>query len=242
MTSPLTGVAFINAFLFSSYGSTLELLKQDLDFPSYRSVWIAGGIAGALNTLVSCPMELAKIQIQNQLSHGKQLDSNIIPISNPNGTGKQFTSPFYVLTQNYRLMGFRGIFMGFWATFLRELPSYAVYFASYEFLCRNWSDTDLAKDVNGIPLLISGAVSGVLSWFSTYPFDVLKTKIQAQRIYTPQCYAERKYRGLIHTSMICYKEEGFMVFFRGLNAAMIRAIPTNAFIFFGFSLTMRLFE
>lgn len=242
MTSPLTGVALINAFLFSSYGSTLELLKQDLDFPSYKSVCIAGGISGALNTFISCPMELSKIQLQNQLSHGKQLDSNIIPSSNTNTSGKQFTSPLRVLAENYRIMGFKGVFMGFWTTFFREAPSYAVYFASYEYLCRNWSDTGLAKDINGIPLLIAGASSGVLAWFSTYPFDVLKTKIQAQRIHTLECYNERKYHGWIQASMICYKEEGWKVFFRGLGAATIRAIPTNAFIFFGFSLTMRLFE
>jgi hypothetical protein len=238
MTSPMIGVALVNAFLFSAYGSTLNLLGQDTKTPSYHAVWIAGAVSGALNTLVSCPLELAKIQMQNQLAEGRNLDPNFIKTER----SITFRSPLNVLHNNYSLIGWRGVFMGFWSTFVRETPSYAVYFASYEYLCRLGSPTGRSGDIRGMPLLFIGAASGVLAWIISYPWDVLKTKIQAQRLITVDCYSQRKYRGWIQSWKICLKEEGWQSLFRGFGATIFRAIPTNAFIFFGFSTTMRLLQ
>jgi solute carrier family 25 carnitine/acylcarnitine transporter 20/29 len=242
MSSPMAGVALVNAWLFSAYGSTLDLLGQDVTRPSWAAVWTAGAISGALNTIISCPIELAKIQLQNQLSTG-QIDTNVLHSPGAKCDHPlRFSSPISVLRNNYRLAGIKGFNMGFWSTFMREAPSYAVYFASYEYFCRVLSPTGLAKDIHGVSLLFVGAASGVLAWASTYPWDVLKTKIQAQRLHSQDCYSQRKYHGWIQALRTCVQEEGWSSLFRGFGATMLRAVPTNAFIFFGFSMTMRLIQ
>lgn len=50
----------------------------------------------------------------------------------------------------------------------REVPASMIYFISY----------DKFKN-NNIPIFISGAVAGLLSWVLTYPIDTIKTRIQA---------------------------------------------------------------
>lgn len=84
--------------------------------------------------------------------------------------------------------------------------------------------------------LFAGAMSGVMSWVITYPFDVIKTRIQS----TP---LEIKANGIIQIfSKLLKNEGGIKSLFCGLNATVIRAIPTNAIIFLGFSSTLRMLE
>lgn len=56
---------------------------------------------------------------------------------------------------------------------LRELPATYIYFASY----------DKLKE-NNVPIFLSGSIAGVNSWFFTYPFDTIKTRIQSNNCKT----------------------------------------------------------
>jgi hypothetical protein len=50
----------------------------------------------------------------------------------------------------------------------REVPSGAIYFGSYHWMRQ--------KDIS---IFLSGSFAGVLSWFITYPNDIIKTQIQS---------------------------------------------------------------
>lgn len=61
MSSPLVGVAGINAIVFGVYGNTL---RQMNDPASLRSTFLAGCAAGFVQSIVCSPMELAKSRSQ----------------------------------------------------------------------------------------------------------------------------------------------------------------------------------
>jgi solute carrier family 25 (mitochondrial carnitine/acylcarnitine transporter), member 20/29 len=222
MSSPLVGVAVVNAFLFGVYGNALALLEQkfphSVESPNLINVFIAGGISGCLNSFISTPTELAKIVAQSST--------------------KEPVSPLSVLVDRYKFSGMRGCFLGFFPTVLRETPSYAVYFFAYEYLCRRLSPTGLSVDCSNVGLMLAGGVSGALAWVSTYPADVIKTAMQAQIITSEIGYRSRNYIGTLQTANYIVKVKGWPFLFRGMDATLLRAFPTNAAIFWAYSTVM----
>lgn len=213
MMSPLIGVATINACLFGVYGHLMdwqrELYGEDRHY--LWNVFIAGCGSGLVNSIISCPSELAKIQLQNQVKE------------------RRFRGPWQCFQEIYRTHGLLGCYRGMGATILRETPSYGVYFWCFEGL-RGWYGN--GDDRNGWRLMAAGGISGVLGWLSTYPFDVVKTRIQAMLISSNAPYSSF---GMLH--QIATKE-GPRALFKGINATIIRAFPTNAVIFYTYAWSM----
>lgn len=65
------------------------------------------------------------------------------------------------------------------------------------------------------------------------PFDVVKSRLQADRPDKPQ------YRGMLHCFVDSYQKEGLRVFGRGYSMVMLRAFPVNAAIFLGYEHCIR---
>ena len=63
----------------------------------------------------------------------------------------------------------------------------------------------------------------MMSWFVTYPQDVIKSRIQADG-FGPNA----KYRGYSHCLKVSVAKEGYGMLFRGMNSTLIRAFPVNA--------------
>ena len=68
------------------------------------------------------------------------------------------------ITYNYNLFL---AMKGYWITLLRESIGVSIYFGSYEYM----------KTINNSPL-ISGGISGTLSWLILHPIDTIKTRMQ----------------------------------------------------------------
>ena len=67
LASPLFGSLWTNAIVFSTYGSCLRMLDDDVsNMPTLGSITIAGSMAGLLQTLVITPTELVKCRLQVQ--------------------------------------------------------------------------------------------------------------------------------------------------------------------------------
>lgn len=221
-------MAVVNAFLFGIYGTTLSYLEYSFPSksgmsPCLGNVFIAGAVSGLFNSLISCPVELTKIICQNQIKSPK-------------------VGPLSVLISRLNTLGIRGCCVGAVATVIRETPSYAVYFSSYEFFCRSFSSNGSSSDCSNFQLMLAGGLSGTLGWVSTYPADVIKTVVQAQVLSTPAELKNRRYKSFFGTGRLLVKEYGWRFLFRGLDATIIRAFPTNAAIFLGYSVAMSKFQ
>ncbi len=81
------------------------------------------------------------------------------------------TNPLEYRKIQYQTLGKCGksIYKGLCACMVRESISWSIYFGSYHHL----------HDEYDIHPLLAGGVSGPLSWLSTYPVDVIKTKMQS---------------------------------------------------------------
>ena len=79
------------------------------------------------------------------------------------------------------------------------------------------------------PFQLAGGLAGVNSWIITYPADVVKTRIQAQRLDQPQIY-NNFFHG-IECLVKGYKAEGGRFLWYGVVPTCVRAFPSNAAVF-----------
>ncbi|KAH0506315.1 Mitochondrial basic amino acids transporter [Microtus ochrogaster] len=203
--SPLMGLTFINALVFGVQGNTLRALGQD----SPLNQFLAGAAAGAIQCVICCPMELAKTRLQLQ----------------DVGPARTYKGSLDCLVQIYRHEGLRGINRGMVSTLLRETPSFGVYFLTYDVLTRAMGCEP--DDHLLVPkLLLAGGTSGITSWLSTYPMDVVKSRLQADGLQ-----GAPRYHGIVDCMRQSYQAEGWRVFTRGLASTLLRAFPVNAATF-----------
>ena len=83
----------------------------------------------------------------------------------------------------------------------------------------------IESDLRTVPwpaLLLAGGVAGVAGWITTFPFDLVKTRIQTT---SPSQSKRSFFRGggvTISTVVRSWKNEGLRVFWRGLAPTLIR--------------------
>ncbi|KAI8967296.1 hypothetical protein BDF20DRAFT_829811 [Mycotypha africana] len=119
--------------------------------------------------------------------------------------------------------GFRGLFAGYGATFIRDAPFAGIYLFFYEG-CKA-SANEYIKNHN-LPIanaminLSSGVVAGLAATCTTQPFDMLKTRMQLKPMM---------YKNMIQSAKKVYREEGLIGFFDGISVRLIRK-PLNSAI------------
>ena len=184
------------------------------------------------------------------------------PMSQTPEAPKFYRGPVHCLRSLYRDHGLRGTFRGLEATILREVPGFAIYMISYEYLCDyltpgrldlprgvavdpaqlgRWGDVEeplerLLPEPNVGTLLLAGGLAGTLSWLGNIPFDVVKNRLQADNLASPS------YKNYVDCVRKSYRTDGFRVFWRGLPVTCIRAFPVNAVTFAIYSTTMSVMQ
>ncbi|XP_069572280.1 mitochondrial basic amino acids transporter-like [Brachyistius frenatus] len=207
--SPMMGLTFINAIVFGVQGNAMRLLGHDTPMNQF----LAGAAAGIIQCVICCPMELAKTRLQMQGTGEKK------------SSRKLYKSSLDCLVRIYNREGLRGVNRGMITTVLRETPGFGVYFLSYDVLTRRLGCEP--DDRYMIPkLLFSGGMAGIASWLSTYPVDVIKSRLQADGVG-----GVHEYSGIADCVRQSVSREGYMVFTRGLTSTLLRAFPVNAATF-----------
>jgi hypothetical protein len=109
---------------------------------------VSGAISGLTASLIVTPYERIKILSQTN----QKINKEILKLSN--------------------------LFKGIGATFTREVPGFAIYFSTYEYL-KNKYYTSKNKDITIPASFIFGGLSGSMAWIFIYPQDRIKTIIQS---------------------------------------------------------------
>lgn len=220
VASPILGIGFCNAVLFTANGFFRSALAKanrsaELSIGTFRrnspiltniigQMMLAGSMAGSIMALANCPIELLKVRLQIQDPSAPQLYTNII----------------HCARHALATQGIRGIYRGFTATILRDIPSFAGYFGTYEGLKALLGPTSEGSHATW-KLLVAGGLAGIGAWLPCYPQDVIKSRMQASANYanTWQCAKQ------------IYRQAGLRGFFRGFGPTLARAFPANAATF-----------
>ncbi|KAF5386377.1 hypothetical protein D9757_006643 [Collybiopsis confluens] len=172
-------VALMNGLVFASYRSLLKMQLDRIDaIPTLSQIALAGAGCGAISSIITTPTELVKIRQQ----------SLVTP-----------TSAKQVVWDIFKRSGVRGLYRGATSTILRD-SGYGAYFWAYEATCRyltsSTSSTARSSETwlvvhefdhqpnqsSWATLLAAGAVAGIAGWIFTFPFDVVKTRMQGTEL------------------------------------------------------------
>jgi len=223
--SPLVGVGACVSIQFGVNEAMKRIVKkyQKKEHLSLLTLSTCGAIAGLANSVVSIPCEHIRIKMQIQ---GTKLI-------------KKYTGSVDCVIKIYKENGIRGIFHGGMSTLPRELVAYFFYFGTYEGLMEYTSKNYYFSDRSQIhmwQILLFGALSGFGEWLPGFPFDVIKSKIQADDTKNP------KYKSWLGCAKSIYRTSGIKGFYSGIVPCLLRAPPANAATFLGFEMSLRLWD
>lgn len=222
--APLVGVGLCVSVQFYAFHEAKRYFQKQNQGQglSYSQFYLAGAFAGAANTVITSPVEQIRILLQTQ----------------PSGENKIYNGPIDAVKKIYGQQGlFKGLYRGFGVTLLRESQAYGVWFLAYEYLMH----AAIERRQQGretIPtwqLMLYGALAGEALWLSSYPLDVIKSKVQSD------AFAGGKYGGSAVAALReTLRREGAIGLWRGIVPTLLRAMPASAGTFATVELTLRL--
>ncbi|BAO40112.1 carrier protein YMC1 [Kluyveromyces marxianus] len=185
---------------------------------SLGQYYTCGFVSGSANAVLATPIEHVRIRMQLQ----KEALANAQYKSTLDCTGK--------------LLKEGALMRGFSATLMRTSHGFGVYFLTYETLIGWQLSLGLRRDqISAWKACLFGAVSGACFWAMTYPFDVVKSVMQADKLKNP-AYGTN----VVQVAKNIYKERGLRAFTKGFTPTMLRSLPVNGATFAAFEVTMRL--
>ncbi|XP_026735673.1 mitochondrial glutamate carrier 1-like [Trichoplusia ni] len=188
------------------------LSLADGSLPMHRQM-MAGGSAGACQIIITTPMELLKIQMQDagRVAAQAKTEGRIIPRI----TAMQITKK--LLAER----GITGLYKGITATAARDVSFSIVYFPLFATL--NKLGIRNEKDINP-PFwwsFISGCSAGSFGALCVTPLDVIKTRMQT----LTKGKGERQYSSAYDCARSTLIHEGPTAFFKGGFCRMIVIAP-----------------
>lgn len=154
---------------------------------------LAGGIAGACQSIATNPMEMVKINMQLSQQGSRRTPS---------------------LLETVRALGLRGMYKGTAATLMRDVPFSMIFFQSFasieEALKRRQGEGQL-----GLPyVLLAGFGAGCIGAVAATPMDLVKTRYQAEW-FASKLDGTLKCRSISRIWKETVREEGVQALFKG---------------------------
>jgi len=191
---------------------------------TYGQYYAAGAFAGVANSALSGPIEHVRIRLQTQ----------------PHGAGRLYSGPWDCVRKlsSPETGGgvARGLYRGSAVTVLREAQAYGVWFLTFEYLMQADAARN-AVDRAAVPaykVAFYGGLAGEALWLASYPFDVVKSKMQ-----TDGFGPDQRYRSMRDCFAQTWRAEGMRGFWKGIGPTLLRAMPVSAGTFAVVEATMR---
>jgi solute carrier family 25 carnitine/acylcarnitine transporter 20/29 len=213
---PLLGVTPIFALSFWAYDASKRLIhaftpNRTNSALSTGELAAAGFLSAVPTTLVTAPVERAKVLLQ---------------VQGQGGSGPQYKGVIDVIGHLYKEGGIRSIYRGTVATLARDGPGSAAYFAAYEVTKKALAPAGApSSDLNIGQVILAGGTAGVAMWAIAIPPDVLKSRLQSAPTGT--------YSGIVDCARKTIAVDGVRALWKGFGPAMARAFPANAATFLG---------
>jgi solute carrier family 25 (mitochondrial carnitine/acylcarnitine transporter), member 20/29 len=144
----------------------------------------------------------------------------------PHGANRLYSGPLDCIK---KLSAHRGILHGLYrgqaVTLYREAQAYGVWFLTFEYLmAQEMSRNNVARsDISSYKIAFYGGLAGEALWISSYPFDVIKSKMQSDGFGDKQ-----RYKTMRDAFGQTWRAEGWRGFWKGIGPTLVRAMPVSA--------------
>ncbi|KAK3321575.1 mitochondrial carrier domain-containing protein [Apodospora peruviana] len=236
--TPLLGIGACVSIQFGAFHSARRFLEQrrvesashttspfipGVHNLGYGEYYAAGAFAGVANSVISGPIEHVRIRLQTQ------------PHS---ASARLYSGPLDCVRKLSRQGGgvLPGLYRGEAVTVLREAQAYGVWFLAFEWLMNaDAARNKIArKEIPPYKVALYGGLAGEALWLSSYPFDVVKSKMQ-----TDGFGSQQRYKTMRDCFAQTWRAEGARGFWKGIGPTLLRAMPVSAGTFAVVEMTMR---
>uniref|UniRef100_A0A4W3IW98 Mitochondrial glutamate carrier 2 n=1 Tax=Callorhinchus milii TaxID=7868 RepID=A0A4W3IW98_CALMI len=197
--------------LLSKDGKSLSLVKEML----------AGSGAGLCQVIITTPMEMLKIQLQDSGRIGKTGGHSV----HQDCTGSQTQTPRAIsaisLTKELLLSkGILGLYKGLGATLLRDVPFSTIYFPLFANI-NKLGQKATGEKVHFHHSFLAGCTAGCVAAVIVTPCDVVKTRIQTLQ----KGKGEDTYSGILDCVRKIWRREGPSAFLKGAGCRVLVIAP-----------------
>ncbi|KAI3757513.1 hypothetical protein L6452_05053 [Arctium lappa] len=195
------------------YFGTCEFGKSVLSkLPNYPPVLIPP-TAGAMGNLISSAIMVPKELITQRMQTGAK--------------GRSWEVLLRILEKD----GILGLYAGYSATLLRNLPAGVLSYSSFEYLKAAVLIKTKQANLEPFQSVCCGALAGAISASLTTPLDVIKTRLMTQ-VHSET--VEKIALGVSETVKQILKEEGWVGFTRGMGPRVVHSACFSAIGYFAF--------
>jgi len=235
---------------FGLYGCALSHfnersnIEQDMRDP-WQSVVSASLVAAVGCSVFECPLEIMAIQLQTQHAHGAE--------GQLAASGENFSCALHQVNASRRATyatelryGHEGVvdtfksivrnrtfYLGVGPLLLRNLMWYTATFGTFEqtkaFAARTQFGDDSKTSQNRLGIgskILCGGTSGVISWSTSFPLEVIKANMMGQPLES----RHRNFESAFMCARHLYSEGGIPRLYRGLTPTLVRAIPAYTIV------------
>ncbi|MCO5595733.1 hypothetical protein L7F22_049779 [Adiantum nelumboides] len=232
--------AFVGSVMSSAtYFGTYELAKCIFSSVIAIPKTVTPPLAAALGNVVSSAILVPKEVVKQRMQAGAV------------GSARD------VLVCTIKSEGIKGLYAGYSAALLRNVPSNMISFSTFEYLKLAWLSMSNASVLAPWQSVVSGALAGALSAAVTTPLDVAKTRlmtqarsaimssgmtgVRAEAMARAQAIAAYTYTSVFSTLQQICKEEGFQALMKGMTPRVFHSACFSALGFCVFESTRTYF-
>uniref|UniRef100_A0AAQ5ZLR3 Solute carrier family 25 member 18 n=1 Tax=Amphiprion ocellaris TaxID=80972 RepID=A0AAQ5ZLR3_AMPOC len=211
-----------------------DVFRQKLSKDGHLPLWgevLAGCGAGTCQVVVTTPMEMLKIQLQDagrlaQAAAPGPAPSLVAPPPPARSAPPQRPSATGITVELLKTRGLAGLYRGAGATLMRDVPFSMIYFplfANLNALGRDSADGQAAVQAQA-PFwqsFVAGCSAGSVAAVAVTPLDVIKTRLQTLQ----KGEGEDTYRGIIDCTRRIMTREGPSAFLKGATCRALVIAP-----------------
>ncbi|XP_067860485.1 mitochondrial thiamine pyrophosphate carrier [Heptranchias perlo] len=197
-----------NAMLYDSRNPTMH--------------FVCGGLAACMATVTVQPLDTLRTRFVAQ------------------GEPKVYRNLWHAVVSMYRKEGPHAFYRGLTPTIIAVFPYAGFQFAFYNIFHRvsEWFVSPGSTRTGNVQNLLCGSCAGVISKTLTYPFDLLKKRLQVGGFEEARAAFGKvqTYKGFLDCVIQVAQGEGLKGFFKGLSPSMLKAAVSTGFTFFWYEL------
>ncbi|NXS57941.1 TPC protein, partial [Brachypteracias leptosomus] len=212
------------AVQFMAFESLTKLVHNVTSYDARGSFvhFVCGGLAACTATVAVQPVDTLRTRFAAQ------------------GEPKIYHSLRHAVLTMYQTEGPRTFYRGLTPTIVAIFPYAGLQFSFYNILQQfsEWVMPAEGKKGGNIKNLVCGSCAGVISKTLTYPFDLVKKRLQVGGFeHARAAFGQvRTYRGLLDCIRQIMREEGSGGFFKGLSPSLLKAAVSTGLVFFWYEL------
>ncbi|XP_061651317.1 mitochondrial glutamate carrier 1-like [Phyllopteryx taeniolatus] len=213
--------------LLSKDGGKLTVFKEML----------AGCCAGMCQVVVTTPMEMLKIQLQDagRLAAQQRVKASVVTGLKMGGTSAVLSRSYnarpaphlrtvsatHIARDLLKTKGVTGLYRGLGATLMRDIPFSVIYFPLFAHLHQLGQHSSENPTAPFYWSFVSGCLAGSIAALAVSPCDVVKTRLQSLKKGTN----EETYNGVVDCVGKIMRKEGPAAFLKGASCRALVIAP-----------------